>query len=1010
MVVNHTSDQHPWFQRARHAPPGSRYRDFYVWSDTTDKYRDARIIFKDYEYSNWDWDPVAKSYYWHRFYKHQPDLNYTSPSVRRAITRLVDYYFNLGVSGLRLDAVPYLYEREGTTCENLRETHSFLKQLRKHVDEKFDNRMLLAEANQWPEDAIAYFGEGDECHMAYHFPVMPRMFMAIRMEDCYPIVDILQQTPTIPEKCQWAMFLRNHDELTLETVTDEERDYMYRLYAHDKEARINLGIRRRLAPLLNNDRNKIELMNGLLFSLPGTPVLYYGDEIKMGDNFYLGDRNGVRTPMQWSADRNAGFSAANAQKLYLPVIIDPEYHYEAVNVETQQNNQDSLLWWMKRIITLRKRHKALARGTLEFLNPENRKVLAFLRRYQDETILVVANLSRRVQHTHLDLHECSGTVPVELFGQSDFPSIGEEPYFLTLGPYAFYWFSLEPLRSGPMGLPATPSDVVVPTLSLRGQWHDLFNRETRAVLSGVLTGYIRGRRWFGGKARYVRALHIQDVVHMEEQENCDVHLLLAEVEYAEGEPETYILPLTFATGERAQQIMNDSLHAVVARLEPTGHSKDSRGILYDALMDDGFNRFLLESIANRRNFRGENGQVSAVPSRVFRRVAGPDWATLDPLPLRVEQSNTSVAYGDRLILKLFRRLGEGQNPDLEIGRFLTEKTDFPYIPPVAGALEYRQRRNQEPMSLGILQGYVANQGDAWRYTLDSLGDYFERALTYSDGPVVPDKSLVELTQEEIPAVAYDTNGPYLESARLLGQRTAELHLALASHPGDPAFAPEPFTDFYRRSLYQSMRNLTNQNLDLLRQRLNSLPEEIRPNAQKVLDSRGEILNDFHQLIARRLTGSRIRCHGDYHLGQVLYSGSNFVIIDFEGEPARPITERRLKRCPLRDVAGMLRSFHYATNAALSGQSPIVLRPEDLPLLEQWARFWYVWVSAAFLRSYLETAKQAAILPENREELQLLLNIYLIEKAVYEIGYELNSRPEWVKVPLQGILQWLGNRR
>ena len=447
LVVNHTSDQHPWFQRARRAPPGSRWRNFYVWSDTPDRYQDARIIFQDFESSNWSWDPVANAYYWHRFYSHQPDLNYESADVRLLILRMLDYWFNLGVDGLRLDAVPYLYEREGTMCENLPETHEYLKQLRSHVDERFENRMLLAEANQWPEDAAAYFGDGDECHMAFHFPVMPRLFMAVEMEDRYPIIDILEQTPAIPDTSQWALFLRNHDELTLEMVTDEERDYMYRVYAHDRQARINLGIRRRLAPLLGNNRAKIELLNGLLLSLPGTPVVYYGDEIGMGDNVYLGDRNSVRTPMQWSGDRNAGFSHANPQRLYLPTVIDPDFHYETVNVETQLANPHSLLWWMRRLIALRTRHHVFGRGSLEFLTPENHKVIAFLRRHEDDVILVVANLSRFAQYVELDLAEFKGLAPLELFGHTKFPPIGDLPYLLTLGPHAFYWLSLERPRA-----------------------------------------------------------------------------------------------------------------------------------------------------------------------------------------------------------------------------------------------------------------------------------------------------------------------------------------------------------------------------------------------------------------------------------------------------------------------------------------------------------------------------------------------------------------------------------
>ncbi|MDH4268311.1 MAG: maltose alpha-D-glucosyltransferase, partial [Deltaproteobacteria bacterium] len=480
LVLNHTSDQHPWFQRARRAKPGSHWRDFYVWSETPDRYPEARIIFKDFESSNWAWDPVAKAYYWHRFYSHQPDLNYDNPHVQKAIFRAIDFWFGLGVDGLRLDAVPYLYEREGTNCENLPETYAFLKKLRAHVDSRFKNRMLLAEANQWPEDAAAYFGEGDACHMAFHFPLMPRMFMALHMEDRFPILDILDQTPPIPETSQWALFLRNHDELTLEMVTDEERDYMYRVYAQNPQMRINLGIRRRLSPLLGNHRRRIELMNGLLFSMPGTPNIYYGDEIGMGDNVFLGDRNGVRTPMQWSADRNAGFSRANPQSLYLPITIDPEYHYETMNVEAQQNNPHSLLWWMKRLIALRKRYKAFGRGTIEFLQPENRKVLIFLRRYEEESILVVANLSRFVQYLELDLSAFKGIAPVEMFGRTAFPPIGELPYFLTLGPHSFYWFSLEPKPAARIREEAVDRVSQLPILSVAGRWETVLRGRNKS--------------------------------------------------------------------------------------------------------------------------------------------------------------------------------------------------------------------------------------------------------------------------------------------------------------------------------------------------------------------------------------------------------------------------------------------------------------------------------------------------------------------------------------------------
>src|SRR2546427_9292098 len=514
LVLNHTSDEHAWFRRARQAKPGNHWRKFYVWSDTPEKYREARIIFRDFEPSNWTWDSVAQAHYWHRFYAHQPDLNYDHPEVRRTMLRVVDFWLDLGVDGLRLDAIPYLYEREGTTCENLPETHAFLKDLRRHVDQRYGDRMLLAEANQWPEDAVVYFGNGDECHMAFHFPVMPRLFMALHMEDRFPIVDILDQTPDIPESCQWALFLRNHDELTLEMVTDEERDYMYRVYAHDAHARINLGIRRRLAPLVGNDRRRFELMNALLFSLPGTPVIYYGDEIGMGDNFYLGDRNGVRTPMQWSGDRNAGFSRANPQRLYLPVIVDPQFHYESINVETQQNNPHSLLWWMKRLIALRKRYRAFGRGTISFLYPNNRQVLAFIRRHGGEQLLVVANLSRFVQYVELDLSAFKGMVAVELFGRTPFPPIGDLPYLLTLGPHSFYWFGLERPRTVEAAVSAT-DEARPPRLRVKGPWQNVFEAEAGATLAAALPALLRTRRWFGGKALEIKAATITATIPFE---------------------------------------------------------------------------------------------------------------------------------------------------------------------------------------------------------------------------------------------------------------------------------------------------------------------------------------------------------------------------------------------------------------------------------------------------------------------------------------------------------------
>src|SRR5262249_35236659 len=584
LVLNHTSDQHAWFQRARRARPGSPARKFYVWNDTIEKYREASIIFKDFETSNWTWDSSANQYYWHRFYHHQPDLNFESADVRRSLLAVVNFWLGMGVDGMRLDAVPYLYERDGTNCENLPETHQFLKTLRKKVDERFRNRMLLAEANQWPEDAIAYFGGGEECHMAFHFPVMPRMFMALRMEDRFPIIDILAQTPQLPEGCQWALFLRNHDELTLEMVTDEERDYMYRAYAHDPQMRINLGIRRRLSSLLGKDWNRIELMNALLFSLPGTPVLYYGDEIGMGDNIYLGDRNAVRTPMQWSADRNAGFSRTSPHRLYLPIIVDPDSHYEAFNVEAQQNNQYSMLWWMKRLIAMRKRYKAFGRGTLEFLYPENHRVLAFIRRYRDEVILVIANLSRFVQYVGLDLSAFKGTTPVELFGRAEFPQVGESPYFLSIGAHSFYWFLLMPAgKAVEHGAGSrTPVDITV-----QENWTNVFSGRARTSLEEALIGYLKSQRWFGGKARQVKSATFVDTVPLSSA-SAEAMITQIRVEYTEEDPEIYIVPLTFANGERATQISESSPKSILAHLTIRDRSEDKTGYLYDAVIDKDF--------------------------------------------------------------------------------------------------------------------------------------------------------------------------------------------------------------------------------------------------------------------------------------------------------------------------------------------------------------------------------------------------------------------------------------
>ncbi|MDP1798589.1 MAG: maltose alpha-D-glucosyltransferase, partial [Planctomycetaceae bacterium] len=1000
LVLNHTSDQHAWFQRARRAPKGSKYRDFYVWSDTTDKYKETRIIFKDFEPSNWTWDEVAGQFYWHRFYSHQPDLNFDNPEVHRATLQILDFWLKMGVDGLRLDAVPYLYEREGTSCENLKETHDYLKKLRAHVDAKFTDRMLLAEANQWPEDAVAYFGEGNECHMAFHFPLMPRLYMACQQEDRYPIIDILQQTPAIPDSCQWTIFLRNHDELTLEMVTDEERDYMYRVFANDPQARINLGIRRRLAPLLGNNRRKIELMNGLLLSLPGTPVIYYGDEIGMGDNIYLGDRDSVRTPMQWSADRNAGFSHANPQKLYLPVVTDPDFHFTSINVENEQNSPHSLLWWMKRVIALRKKHKAFSRGTLEFLMPENSKVLAFIRRFEGEVILVVANLSRFVQCAELDLSAFKGVTPIELFGQTRFPAIGELPYFLTLGPSTFYWFALE------CTVPRV-THVDQPSCQVTHAWTDAFAGRTRHTVEAALPTFLVKHRWFGGKARAIQTTEIKDTIDLRvNADDAPIRLVLIQVTYRENEPETYLLPVAFASGPQAEQVHVEAKDSVLIYV--TSKSNAVNGVIYDASHQPECWSLFEDVISRRRRIKGHHGELVGWHNREFRRIRGDSKTDLVPNVLRAEQSNSAAVFADQFVLKLFRKTDAGVNPDLELSRYLTEQAKFPHSPDLTGAIEYHTP-HAEPMTLAIMHEYLSNSQQAWEFTLNEFGRYFERVGTgfptvNLETELKPETRWIDLIDQEPTPLAHEAISPYLQSAALLGQRTAELHLALASATNTLSLAPEPFTPFYQRGLYQSMRNEGRRVLQMLKKQLPKLPEAAQADARTVIGMEADILRRFREITERKITALRIRCHGDYHLGQILYTGKDFQIIDFEGEPMRTINVRRIKRSPLRDVAGMLRSFHYASHAGLLADVPgIVVRSEDSAALAPWARFLYCWTSAVFVKSYITHAGQAAFLPQSRDELRCLLDLYLLEKSLYELDYEMNNRPSWISIPLRGVL-------
>ena len=989
LVINHTSDQNPWFQKSRRAVAAAgagissddlAYKDFYVWSDTPEKYKDSRIIFKDFETSNWAWDPVAKAYYWHRFYSHQPDLNFDNPAVHDAVEKVCDFWLGLGVDGLRLDAIPYLYERENTSCENLPETHQYLRKLRAHIDAKFPNRMLLSEANQWPEDAAAYFGNGDESHMNFHFPLMPRMFMSLQMEDRFPIIDILEQTPSIPEQCQWAMFLRNHDELTLEMVTDEERDYMYRVYATDPHARINLGIRRRLAPLLANSRRKIELLNTLLFSMPGTPIIYYGDEIGMGDNFYLGDRNGCRTPMQWSPDRNAGFSRANPQQLYLPITIDPEYHYEAVNVENQQKNLSSLLWWMRRVIAMRKNFKAFSRGSLEFLYPDNPKVLAFLRRYEDEIVLVIVNLSRFAQSAELDLSRFAGFVPMEVFSRNLFRPIRKSRYVITLGPHAYYWFALHAPTDGRR----TPRKKTVPVINAPMELETLLTNGQRAAIEHeILPRYLQTCRWFGSKARTFRSLKIVEQPSISDDAD-SAQLWLVEVSYLDAPTETYVLPVSIASGETARALSQAAPHAIIARF-----AGNDENVLFDATWDVKCRSRLFDTIARREIVKARAGELVGITAKDFE--ADQFTSPQNSQVLSAEQSNSSMLFDNKFFLKLYRKIEDGVNPDVEITRFLTEHTKFPNVPAFVGAIEYR-RPKAEPTVVCLLQSAVTNEGDVWSLTLDAVGRYYERVLGRKadlQNEIAPPGALLD----EL------LGGVYPEKMKLLGQRTGELHLALASYPGDPAFRPEPFNAMAQRSVYQNMRASLRRAFTLLEKKLCDLPATFRDEAKEVLSAEHEILAREKRLLDRRTNAAKIRIHGDYHLGQLLYTGKDFVILDFEGEPARPLSERKLKRSALRDVAGMMRSFQYAACSALWQPA---MRKEDVPFLERWADLWYRHMGSVFLQSYLKTTGSAIFIPHNSEDLQIMIEAYLLDKAVYEIGYELNNRPSWVVIPVRGI--------
>ncbi|MDB5985566.1 MAG: alpha-amylase family protein [Nevskia sp.] len=991
LVINHTSDQHPWFQRARHAKPGSKWRDFYVWSDNDQKYSGTRIIFLDTEKSNWTWDPVANAYFWHRFYAHQPDLNFDNPQVLEAVLSVMRFWLDLGVDGLRLDAVPYLIERDGTSNENLPETHTLLKKFRAVIDQHYPDRMLLAEANMWPEDVQQYFGdvnekgEADECHMAFHFPLMPRMYMALAQEDRFPITDILRQTPDIPSNCQWAIFLRNHDELTLEMVTDKERDYLWNYYASDKRARINLGIRRRLAPLLERDRRRIELLNSLLLSMPGTPVLYYGDEIGMGDNIHLGDRDGVRTPMQWSIDRNGGFSRADPSSLVLPPIMDPLYGYLSINVETQARDPHSLLNWTRRMLAVRKQQKAFGRGSLKTLYPSNRRILAYLREFtndkaETETILCIANVSRAAQAVELDLAAFAGRVPVEMLGGTAFPPIGQLPYLLTVQPYGFYWF----LLAAEAQMPAwhSPPPEAMPeliTLVLRKDVSEILAEPVRGALEHELMAYLPKRRWFAAKDQKLLGVRIAEAVLLP---GTSRPILLTEIEVRSAAgSERYFLPLGFLP--ETDVITALPYQLALARVR-RGRNV---GYLTDAFTLDALARGIVDGLRENKTLQIGDGELRFVPTA---QLAGLTIAAdAEIRRLSAEQSNSSLVIGDLAILKLIRRTSGGLHPEAEMGRTLTER-GYANVAPMLGEVT-RIAADGTPHVLAVLQGFKHNQGDAWVWTLNTL----ERAIR--DATAV---GASEIDNEQ------DAFAELEAFAKLLGMRLGELHAVLAQPCDDAAFAPEPASKDDVAEWADAVVAKLNEALDVLAKRSEWPQAADKERASFLQGHRAALIKAVKALAQRGIGSLRTRIHGDFHLGQILVAQGDACFIDFEGEPARPLAERRAKTSPYKDVAGLLRSFDYAAAMALSAAANAATGTAandaaDLQRRQLTTRFREV-SERAFLFAYRSAAAGVAHHWQDPAGESALIDLFTLEKAAYEVRYEAANRPTWIGVPLRGL--------
>ncbi|MBN3806473.1 maltose alpha-D-glucosyltransferase [Paraburkholderia sp. Ac-20336] len=982
LVINHTSDQHPWFQRARRAKAGSNYRNYYVWSDTDQKYLDTRIIFIDSEPSNWTHDPVAGAYFWHRFYSHQPDLNFDNPAVMKEVLQVMRFWLDMGIDGLRLDAVPYLVEREGTNNENLPETHAILKKIRATIDAEYPNRMLLAEANQWPEDVKEYFGNEDECHMAFHFPLMPRIYMSIASEDRFPITDIMKQTPDLAESNQWAIFLRNHDELTLEMVTDSERDYLWNTYASDRRARLNLGIRRRLAPLMERDRRRIELINSLLLSMPGTPVIYYGDELGMGDNIHLGDRDGVRTPMQWSSDRNGGFSRADPEQLVLPPVMGSLYGFDAVNVEAQSRDPHSLLNWTRRMLATRRAKQTFGRGTIRFLKPENRKILAYLREMPGEPpILCVANLSRAPQAVELDLSEFNGTVPIEMTADSVFPAIGQLTYLLTFPPYGFLWFLLCEGSQRPTWAQAhsEPLPEFVTIVIREGQTGPT-PENVRLLESEVLPSWLSRRRWFASKDQKMHAVRLAALTTIP-----NGGFAFTEIEVDVGaHTERYVVPIALTWGGETTTPL--FLQLALARVR-RGRNV---GYLTDAFSLPIFAHNVLRKLRERAVVPTvQKSEIQFLPTGRF--------AELDALGerpeirwLAAEQSNSSLIVADAAVLKLVRRLVSGIHPEAEISRYLTQ-LGYANTAPLYGEV-VRVDPEGVPHTLAILQGYIDNQGDAWNWSLD----YLRRSV--DELAIAIDTDTQTAPDRDNEAILLDGYG---ELAGIIGKRLGELHVALASPTDDPAFAPEPASAEHVKAWVDATQAMLASALDLLAPRIADLLDaDTKALAQSLLDRRKRLVAAVGGLVSGAAGALRIRIHGDFHLGQVLVAQGDAYLIDFEGEPARSLEERRQKSSPLRDVAGLMRSLSYASAAAQSTteSAPQQTADRKRALFERFR----VQATETFLAEYraiVEQAPTSLVAPESE---QALLDLFLIEKAAYEIRYEAANRPTWLSLPVRGL--------